>query len=173
MSYEMFVQRFEQGDAAPMAADGFLAVFEPHADHRESQDDYWHISADDGGTADVYADLADDTFGSLMISRFSAGAVLDLLVTFIGLADAVVLPPGCPTLLAHEGQRHHLPEKFARARWSFEQARTWSRSSGTARNRHPADRSERPRAHCTQHLWQSWTLAVISWDCQLNGVTGS
>jgi hypothetical protein len=47
-----------------------------------------------------------------MISRFSNGAVLDMLVTFIGLADAVVLPSGCPALLAHEGQRHHLPEEL-------------------------------------------------------------
>jgi hypothetical protein len=47
-----------------------------------------------------------------MISRFSDGAVLDMLVKYIGLADAVVLPPGCPTLLAHEGQRDHLPEEL-------------------------------------------------------------
>ncbi|MGC4866444.1 hypothetical protein ACLQ3B_13545 [Micromonospora sp. DT53] len=73
---------------------------------------YWHISADHGGTADIYAALADNALGSLMISHFSAGAVLDLLVRFIGLADAVVLPPGCPTVLAHEGQRHHLPEQL-------------------------------------------------------------
>lgn len=112
MSYELFVQRFEQGDAAPMAADALLTVFQLRVDHREPQDDYWHISADDGGTADVYADLADDTLSSFMMSRFSAGAVLDMLVTFIGLADAVVLPPGCPTLLAHEGQRCHLPEEL-------------------------------------------------------------
>ncbi|MEU7589409.1 hypothetical protein AB0A95_24310 [Micromonospora sp. NPDC049230] len=110
MSYDMFVQRFEQGDAAPMPGDAFLAVFAPRADHREPQYNYWHISADDGSTADVYATLADDTLRSLMISRFSGGPILDMLVTFLGLADAVVLPPGCPALLAHENQRCHLPE---------------------------------------------------------------
>lgn len=108
----MFVQRFEQGAAAPMAGDAFLAVFEPRVDRREPQHNYWHVSADDGGRADVHAALAGGTLGSLMISRFSAGAVLDMLVTYLGLADAVVLPPGCPTLLAHEGQRHHLPEEL-------------------------------------------------------------
>ncbi|WP_161557788.1 hypothetical protein [Micromonospora sicca] len=34
-----------------------------------------------------------------------------MLVDFIGLAD-VVLPPGCPTLLAREEQRYHLPEEL-------------------------------------------------------------
>jgi hypothetical protein len=112
VGYDMFVQRFEQGDAATMAGGAFSAVFEPSVDRQDRRYDYWHISAEDGGTADVYAALADDTLDSLMISRFSTGMVLDMLVKFIGLADAVVLPPGCPTLLAHEGQRHHLPEEL-------------------------------------------------------------
>ncbi|MFG1839776.1 hypothetical protein ACGFH8_15185 [Micromonospora sp. NPDC049175] len=110
MSYDMVVQRFEQGDAAPMAGAAFLAVFAPRVDSREPEDNYWHVSADDGGTADVYAAPAGGTLGSLMISHFSPGAILDLLVEYLGLADAVVLPPGCPTLLAHEGQRRHLPD---------------------------------------------------------------
>ncbi|MEU8423492.1 hypothetical protein AB0C15_21720 [Micromonospora sp. NPDC048835] len=112
MSYDIFVQRFAHGDAAPMARDAFLATFEPRVDRREPQNNYWHISTDDGGTADIHAALTDNSLGSLMISRFSAGAVLDLLVTFIVLADAVVLPPGGPTVLAHEGQRRHLPEEL-------------------------------------------------------------
>ncbi|WP_446211445.1 hypothetical protein [Micromonospora sp. IBSANI012] len=112
MGYDMFVQRFERGDAGPIAGEAFRAVFEPHVDRRQPELSYWHISLDDGGTADVYATVADDTLDSLMISRFSPGLVLDMLVEFIGLADAVVLPPGCPTLLAHEGQRHHLPAEL-------------------------------------------------------------
>ncbi|MEU4481955.1 hypothetical protein AB0F68_28400 [Micromonospora sp. NPDC023966] len=112
MSYDMFVQRFDQGDAAPMADDAFLVVFEPRVDHREPQHSYWHITVDDGGEADIYAALADGTLDSLMVTRFSTGTVLDMLVKFIGLADAVVLAPDCPTLLAHEGQRHHLPEEL-------------------------------------------------------------
>ncbi|MFU8872305.1 hypothetical protein [Micromonospora sp. SL4-19] len=51
MSYDVFVQRFEQGDAAPMAGDVFLAVFEPCVDRREPQNSYWHITADDSGIA--------------------------------------------------------------------------------------------------------------------------
>jgi hypothetical protein len=112
VSYDMFVQRFEHGDAAPMGADAFRSVFGPSVDRREPQLNYWHVCTDDGGTADVYAALAGGTLDSVMISRFSGGLVLDMLVRFIVLADAVVLPPGCPTLLADEGQRHHLPEEL-------------------------------------------------------------
>jgi hypothetical protein len=108
----MFVQRFAHGQAAPLAGDAFVAVFESWVDRREPHGNYWHISADDGGTADIYAALAGETLDSLMISRFSPGAVLDLLVTFIGLADAVLLPPGCPALLTGEEQRRQLPEEL-------------------------------------------------------------
>jgi hypothetical protein len=108
----MFVQRFVHADAAPMAGEAFRSVFEPCVDGREPQLNYWHIATGDGGTADIYADVANGALDSLMISRFSPGLVLDLLVEFITTADAVVLPPGCPTLLAHEGQRHHLPEEL-------------------------------------------------------------
>lgn len=112
MSYDVFVQRFVHGDAAPMAGEAFRSVFEPCVDGREPQHNYWHIVTGDGGTADIYADVANGTLDSLTISRFSPGLVLDLLVEFITIADAVLLPPGCPTLLAHEGQRHHLPEEL-------------------------------------------------------------
>ncbi|MEV4532648.1 hypothetical protein AB0J82_02340 [Asanoa sp. NPDC049518] len=112
MSYDMFVRRFDHGDAVRMAGGAFLAVFEPRVDCREAQHNHWHVGAEDGGTADLYAALGDGALDSLMISRFSPGAVLDLLVEYIGLADAVVIPPGCPTLLAHEGQRRHLPEEL-------------------------------------------------------------
>ncbi|ONH57032.1 hypothetical protein CcI49_26775 [Frankia sp. CcI49] len=112
MSYDMFVQRFERREAAPLPRTAFLAVFGPHIDRREHQHRYWHVSADDGSEADIYATPAENTLESLMITRFSAGRVLDMLVEFIGLADAVVLAPGCPTLLAHEDQRRHLPEEL-------------------------------------------------------------
>ncbi|NJP35914.1 hypothetical protein [Micromonospora thermarum] len=112
MGYDMFVQRFQQGDAAPIAGEAIRVAFEPHVDRREPDRSYWHISAKDGGTADLYAVLGGEALDSLMISRFSPGLVLDMLVKFIGLADAVVLPPGCPALLAHEGQRRHLPEEL-------------------------------------------------------------
>ncbi|GAB2606466.1 hypothetical protein Aab01nite_01530 [Paractinoplanes abujensis] len=47
-----------------------------------------------------------------MISRFSAGPVLDLLMAFAAAADAVVLLPGGPVMLTNEDQLPHLPEEF-------------------------------------------------------------
>lgn len=108
----MFVQRFENGEAASMAVSSFRSIWEPHVDRREPLHHYWHVTAGDAGEADVYADLGDADFDSLTLARFSAGQVLDLLVEFIGVADAVVLPPGCPTLLAVEEQRRHLPDEL-------------------------------------------------------------
>lgn len=112
MSYELFVQRFEDGDAGLMTVAAFRRVWGPFADRRDPRHDYWHVLAPDDGEADLYARLGADTFDSLMISHFSEGKILDLLVDFITAADAVVLPPGCPTLMAHEGQRRHLPEEL-------------------------------------------------------------
>jgi hypothetical protein len=74
--------------------------------------DFWHLRATDGGEAEIYARVAPETFDSLVISGFSSGVVLDLLVEFARQADAVVLPPGCPALLAAETQRRHLPGEF-------------------------------------------------------------
>lgn len=45
-----------------------------------------------------------------MLTRVVEGEVLDLLVEFVQRADAVIMPVGCPVLLAAPGQREHLPE---------------------------------------------------------------
>ncbi|MEU1589711.1 hypothetical protein [Micromonospora sp. NPDC005710] len=155
MSYDVLVQRFEQGDATPMPAEAFLAVFAPKADRRDTQHSYWHKSVDDGGTADVYATLADDTLGHLMISRFSAGVFLDMLVTFLRLTDAVVLPPGCPTLLVHEGQRCHLPEDLRADAVVVQSGADVSRRSSLRRDQRRSSRAtarapRAPRAQARQ-----------------------
>lgn len=112
VGYDMFVQRFEHGEAAPLPSAAFHAVFGPHVDRTEPEYHLWHVHVSDDGEADLYASVTPETFGGFMISRFSAGVVLDLLMEFARQADAVVLPPGCPALLAAETQRRHLPEEF-------------------------------------------------------------
>ncbi|MFR9780904.1 hypothetical protein ACL02O_33320, partial [Micromonospora sp. MS34] len=112
MSYDMFVLRFEHGEPTSMPGSAFRAAFQPYIDRTEPEYDYWHVNAPDGGDAGLYAGLTDDTLDGFMINRFSPGMVLDMLFRFIVLADAVVVPPDRPTMLADEGQREHLPEEL-------------------------------------------------------------
>jgi len=112
VSYDLFVQRFENGDAAVMDGIAFRAVWGPYVDRVEPEFNLRHVHVDDGGDAEIFGGVAAETFRSLMISRFSRGRVLHLLVEFAAAADAVVLPPGCPALLVREDQRRHLPEEL-------------------------------------------------------------
>jgi hypothetical protein len=45
-----------------------------------------------------------------MLNHFTNGDVLDMLAEYAKRADAVIMPVGCPVLLAAPGQREHLPE---------------------------------------------------------------
>lgn len=90
----------------------FRAVWGPYVERTEPRFDVCHVHVDDGGGAEIYGGAGDETFSGLVISRFSRGRVLDLLVEYAAAADAVVLPPGCPTLLVCEDQRRHLPEEL-------------------------------------------------------------
>jgi hypothetical protein len=65
----MFVQRFSNGDAAPMAAEVFWAVFGPHVERPEPELDFWRARVADGGEADIYAGVAGPSLDSLLISR--------------------------------------------------------------------------------------------------------
>lgn len=112
MSFDLVVQRFGQGDGAAMPTDAFEAVFGPYVDRAETQLGFWHVRLPDGGEADLYADLDGPALDGLMISHFSPGMVLDLLVEFATRAEAVVLVPGCPTLLIDEAQRVQLPDEL-------------------------------------------------------------
>jgi hypothetical protein len=111
MSYEMFVQGFEDGHAAPMPAAAF-DVFRSHVDRTRPEHHFWHVRTPDGGEADIYADVTPGTFDSLMITRFSAGDPLDLLAEFTTRAGAVILAPGGPAMLTAEARRQHLPDDF-------------------------------------------------------------
>lgn len=111
MSYDVFVQGFYAGNAAPMPSSAF-DVFRSHVDRTDSEHHFWHVRTPDGGEADIYADVTPGTFHSLMINHFSAGRPLDLLAEFTIQASAVILAPGGPMMLTTEAQRQHLPDGF-------------------------------------------------------------
>lgn len=131
MSYALFVQRFEHGVPAPMQVAAFRTVFEPYVSRADPEYSCWRVDTPDGGEAAIYADLVSDTFDSMMINRFSNGTVLDLIVRFIGLADAVVLPQDRPALLADEPQREHLPNELRAAAMVIRQGKDIERVLGT------------------------------------------
>jgi hypothetical protein len=89
-------------------------VFRPHVDRTRPEHHFWHVRIPDDGEADIYADVTPETFDSLMISRFSPGAPLDLLAEFTIRARALILAPGGPAMLTAENQRQHLPGDFQR-----------------------------------------------------------
>ena len=73
VSYELVVQRFENGDAAPMALATFRSVGQPHTDRHEPQHHCWPVTADDGGEADLYAELARRPWTGLDVHRTLQG----------------------------------------------------------------------------------------------------
>lgn len=107
----MFVQGFSEGDAALMPSSAF-DVFRSHVDRTRPEFHFWHLRTPDGGDAGIYADVTPGTFDSLVITRFSAGDPVDLLVEFAIRAGAVILAPGGPAMLTAEAQRRHLPDEF-------------------------------------------------------------
>jgi hypothetical protein len=54
VSYQIFVQRFENGDAAVMPTDAFESVFRPYVDREQLEFGRRHLRLPDGGEAELY-----------------------------------------------------------------------------------------------------------------------
>jgi hypothetical protein len=108
----MWVQRFTDGEPALMPREAFSSVLAPYIDRQEPEFRCVHVTVPDGGDATFYGVLPEAQLSSVMISQFSPGQVLDLLVEFACRADAVVIPPDCPTMLTGEHQRGALPDEL-------------------------------------------------------------
>lgn len=112
MGLDIFVQAFEDGNAADMPSSAF-DVFRPYVDREEPGYHCWHISMPDGDDATIYAEVTTETCGALMMNHFSPGRPLDLLAEFAVRAGGVIFASGDgPALLTSEAQRDHLPEDF-------------------------------------------------------------
>lgn len=104
MSYSIYVQRFVQGDAAPLNDELGQTLLAPHVVAREPEYGFVRIRASDGGEADVYMGP-----GGIMVNRFAWGGVLDIVAELAERLEAVILlPEGVAILGAVEG-RAHLP----------------------------------------------------------------
>jgi hypothetical protein len=111
VSLDLFVHSFAEGERVPLPERVFAEVFGPYVTVTEPN--YRHVTAPDGSGSDIYVEFADGLADGLMLNRFGHGQLLDLLVEFARLTDAVVIVPGSPVCLVDAGQRDHLPDGLA------------------------------------------------------------
>lgn len=106
MSFDVFLQGFEAGDAAPGDGAAAMAVLNPLITERDDHG-FARLQTHDG-TADVYGiDTPDD---GLMFNHVGGRAAWDVIHAVAKAAGFVVMPVGCGTLLVDESLRPQLPE---------------------------------------------------------------
>ncbi len=111
MSFELFVERFENGATVAMPR-GAFEVFRPYVAWTETEHDLWHICTPDEGEGDIYAKVTADAVDGFTISDFTDGGLtLDLVVEFARRAGGVIFSSAGPTLLLNEAQRADLPQE--------------------------------------------------------------
>ena len=113
MSYDISFCRFERGGAAPVDEAALLAAVAPFVVDREPVFHFLRLRTPDGGEAEVYTGRDVGPLMGFTLSRFSGGAVSDLIVAVARATDTVILAPGCPTLVMRADQRQHLPTELA------------------------------------------------------------
>lgn len=104
VSFDVFFQRFKDGEADPGGGDAMRRVLAPFIVSDEPDHHLAHIELGDGG-ADAY--LHDD---GMLANHVTGHRAWDLLVEGALAAGWVILPVGCPTCITDEAQRRHLPE---------------------------------------------------------------
>lgn len=104
VSFDVFFQRFRDGDADPGGGAEMRQVLQPFVVREEPEHHFALIEYGDG-SADVYLD-GDD----MMVNHVSGDSPWDLLVEGARAADWVIMPAGCSTCITVEAQRAHLPE---------------------------------------------------------------
>jgi hypothetical protein len=109
MSFDVYFQRFRDGDAGSGGGDRMRQVLEPFIVRQESDGGLAQVEYGDG-SADVYLD--DD---GMMANHISGEQPWELLVRGARAAGWVIVPVGCPTCLTDEAQRAHLPPELSDA----------------------------------------------------------
>lgn len=95
VSYSLYLVRFDHGDASSMDTEVFQQLISPHIAERKPEYSFIKIHADDGGTAELYTTEANHEFGSVAVTRFSPGAVLELVARLAArLGASIVLQEG-------------------------------------------------------------------------------
>ena len=104
MSFDIFLQRFVDGEAVDADVDSMLAILGPLITDRTAS--WARIVTADGG-ADVYG--IDNPASGLMINHASGRAVWDVLFELARTAGMAIMPVGCPTSVTDPGLIDALP----------------------------------------------------------------
>jgi hypothetical protein len=106
MSFDVFLQGFAGGKAAPGRPDAATEVLAPYfAD--APRDGYVRVQLVDG-EADVYG-LGRS---SLMVNHASGEQIWDLILTVAAAAGWVIMPVGCPVCVVADEQAADLPDEL-------------------------------------------------------------
>lgn len=111
MSFDLFVQRFENGNAATFSRADFDAVFGPYVTSREP--DFVAVAFPDGSGSDVYVDDG-ETIDSIMFNRFDGDAFFEALHRLAARCKlAIYWPaPDNPIAVTDRSVEPHLPKDF-------------------------------------------------------------
>jgi hypothetical protein len=92
VSFDIFLQAFESGEAVPANGIAAMSVLEPHI--RSRDDDWCRITLADG-EADVFG-VADPSSG-LMFNHIGGALAWDVIVEVARHGRFVIMPVGCST----------------------------------------------------------------------------
>lgn len=106
MSFDIFVQGFLHGDARDVDVKLARVALTPYLVKNTHG---WNLRAA-GSTAEIYG--VENLAKGFMVTHVDGAEIYDLLVEVVKACDLVMLPVGCPAVLARAEQRDHLPEEF-------------------------------------------------------------
>ena len=109
MSFDIFLQRFERGDAADADGDLILEILRPYF-AGPPQDGFVELRTSDGG-ADVH--LSEPRRG-LMVNHAGGEAVFEVLAQLAIRASLTIIPIGCPVFVPREAAIDDLPSELRR-----------------------------------------------------------
>jgi hypothetical protein len=106
VSFDIFFQHFEEGDAAPMDMERVLDILRPM--FAEPPDGGFVRLRTTDGEADVYGLHTE----GLMVNHAGGRAIWDVFYELAAKASLAIMPVGCPTCVASEAGLRDLPEEL-------------------------------------------------------------
>jgi hypothetical protein len=103
MSFDIYFQRFKDGDAGSGGGDEARRVLGPYL--RRAEGTLERLESD-GSSAEIYGLESD----SMMVTHIEGDGLWDLLVHAARAADWTVMPVGCPAIVFSQAMLDDLPE---------------------------------------------------------------